>query len=53
MRLDWIFDKGKEYEFNLTGIWSQDYKKVVEFNRSFFFNGNHTAELTVTYGYYI
>jgi len=53
LRFKWEFDKGQDYPLNLTGTWSGDYNSSVEFHKPFFFPGNHTAELTVTYGYYI
>lgn len=53
LKFDWVFDALKpQYKRELSGIWSENYSYAVEFNRSFFSLGRHTADLTVTYGYY-
>jgi hypothetical protein len=53
LKMDWSFDVNHPiFAFNTTGIWSENYTDVVEFNKSFFSAGVHTADLTITYGYY-
>jgi cysteine-rich repeat protein len=46
---EWTFRKN-DYVSQLNGTWSQNYSQVVDFERSFFAQGNYSAELKVTYG---
>ena len=52
LRFNWTFDKTESYNSTLIGTWNDSYRTSIEFNKSFFYGGNHSAELTVTYGYY-
>jgi len=51
LKMEWVFDRGTNYETNLTGRWSNGYDTVVEFEKSFYYETEHTADLKVTYGY--
>ncbi|MEK6873340.1 MAG: hypothetical protein AABW91_00695 [Nanoarchaeota archaeon] len=48
---NWTFDKGKNNadDKNIIGNWNLNYTGVVEFDRTFFAEGNHTAILRVGY----
>ena len=47
---NWTFNAGTHIRENLVGTWSENYSQVVEFNRTFLWKGNVTANLKVTYG---
>ena len=48
---NWTFDKGKQNadDKSIIGTWNLNYTGVVEFDRTFFTEGNHTATLIVGY----
>ena len=50
LEFTWVFDKDKAYETGFSGVWGLEFNESVEFNRSFFTLGLHTAHLTVAYG---
>jgi len=48
---NWTFDKGKNNpdEKNVLSNWNTNYSDVVEFSRTFFAEGNHSASLVIGY----
>jgi len=54
LKFEWVFDNDREqYRKTMWGTWTDNYNDVVEFTRAFFSPDLHTADLKVTYGYYV